>query len=327
MPLIGGVIGGNGPGFIIRDVIPFLFLFLPLFIVVHNRALILCGVLAVGVLFGLRAGFDVSFLGGGDKLFYLANMPSVFFAAVFFAGAAVSGFAERFNVRAVLKALVFVGLAGVCLLPILETQQRASVGVFVLSMAAVFGVYLWRHPRRVVFVLGVLVLALVLVLPELRGVFEALGRKSELVGMNMRAEEWRAVWAEISAHPFSLLVGKGWGATFSSPAVAGIEVNFTHGLVSSLLLKTGLVGAGMGLFYIGALGRGLLNSWREHLVLIVALAGAILIDVFLYASFKSLDFGLMLLLAAHFGFYGDGSARGVEMNASVLYAKEDSISL
>jgi hypothetical protein len=327
VPLIGGVIDGNGPGFIIRDVIPFLFLFLPLFMAVRNRVLILYGVLAVGVLFGVRAGFDVPVLGGGDKLFYLANMPSVLFAAVFFAGTSASEFVARFNTCAVVKGLVFAGLAAVCLHSILEMQQRASVGVFVLSMAAVFSVCLWERPWRAAVVLAVLVVALVLFLPELRSAFETLNRKSELVGVNMRGEEWRAVWAEISGNPFSLLVGKGWGATFSSPAVADIEVNFTHGLVSSLLLKTGLIGAGLGVFYLCALGRGLLNAWRAHPVLVVALAGPILIDVFLYASFKSLDFGLMLLLAAHFGFYGDGNVRGVEMNASVLYAKEDSTSL
>jgi len=143
----------------------------------------------------------------------------------------------------------------------------------------------------------------------------------------MRSAEWAAVWAEVSAHPISLLIGKGWGATFSSPAVADIEVNFTHGLLSSLLLKTGLIGLGLGLVYLGALGRGWLNMFKTHPVIVVALGGPILIDVFLYASFKSLDFGLMLLLLASLRFYGDGNAHGVETAPPVLYSDTDTKSL
>ena len=112
----------------------------------------------------------------------------------------------------------------------------------------------------------------------------------------MRAEEWCAVWAEIAAHPLSLIFGQGWGATFSSPAVADIEVNFTHGLLSSLLLKTGLAGFALGLAYLYGLGRVLVRLFSGYPVVVLAVAGPVLIDVVLYASFKSLDFGLVLAL-------------------------------
>ena len=145
--------------------------------------------------------------------------------------------------------------------------------------------------------------------------------------MNMRSAEWASVWAEVSAHPINLLSGKGWGATFSSPAVADIDVNFTHGLLSSLLLKTGLIGLVLGVVYLGMLGRSGLKMFKMCPVIIIALGSPILIDVFLYASFKSLDFGLLLLLFAGLRFYGDGNAHDVETGPSVLYSDTDTKSL
>jgi hypothetical protein len=48
--------------------------------------------------------------------------------------------------------------------------------------------------------------------------------------------------------------------------------------------------------YLFRLGVLLTRLMRVEPLLAAALAGPLLIDVFLYASFKSLDFGLLLLL-------------------------------
>jgi len=47
---------------------------------------------------------------------------------------------------------------------------------------------------------------------------------------------------------------------------------------------------------LGALGVALFRHVFEKPVLVLAVLGPVLIDVFLYASFKSLDFGLLLLM-------------------------------
>ena len=300
VPLLGGILTGNDPGLLLRDVIPFLFMMLPLFlfplIEKNDERFLLFSVLGLGVLFALRAGFELPFLGKGEELYYLANMPSVLFAAVFCAGLAAADFVQRFSVKASVKALMLCGVAALCLWPMIETQQRASLGVFVLSLAFVLAVYGMKYPHRIFII--VLALACVggVFISEILDVFENLNRKTELVGVNMRAAEWAAVWDEISAHPLSVFFGQGWGATFSSPAVADIDVNFTHGLLSSLLLKTGLIGLALGLVYLSTLGRMLISGFKTQPVLAVAIAGPVLIDVFLYASFKSLDFGLVLAL-------------------------------
>jgi hypothetical protein len=133
-------------------------------------------------------------------------------------------------------------------------------------------------------------------LPQLQPVFDSLMRKTQIVGANMRVQEWQAVWAEISGSPLSVTFGQGWGARFASPAVADINVNFTHGLLSSLLLKTGVFGMLLGAAYIMTLLGRLKPYLKTHIVVVFAIAAPIAIDVFLYASFKSLDFGLVLAL-------------------------------
>ena len=154
----------------------------------------------------------------------------------------------------------------------------------------------FEHPKRALF-LSAVIFVLLLPLYDLFGeVFELFLLKSERVGVNMRFEELRAVWGAISVHPLSVLFGLGWGAHFSSPAVADIDVQFTHGLLSSALLKTGIIGLLLHAAFIISLLKMLCVHFRKHVVFAVALGGPVLIDVFLYASFKSLDFGLVLML-------------------------------
>ena len=112
----------------------------------------------------------------------------------------------------------------------------------------------------------------------------------------MRWQEMQAVFGAINHSAFSLLFGNGWGAQYASPAVAGDIVNFTHNFFSGLLLKAGLVGVCLSLFYFGMLIRGLGSLSKRAPVFVLAISGPLLINLFLYASYKSLDFGLILFL-------------------------------
>ena len=102
----------------------------------------------------------------------------------------------------------------------------------------------------------------------------------------------------VGPSPGSILFGKGWGATLASPAVGGMVVNYTHNLLTALWLKTGLIGLILAGLYIAGLAKGLVPLLWTNPVLAVALAVPLVIDTLLYASYKSLDFGLILLLIA-----------------------------
>jgi len=180
-------------------------------------------------------------------------------------------------------------------LPIVMTAQRASMAAIVVYGIVVFGVLFMRYPRRMLFVgTGFGVFVAFAFGGFLLDAYEGVVSKSSLVGANMRAEEWAAVWGQISQHPLTLIFGRGWGAFFASPAVADIEVSYTHSLLSMMLLKIGVLGFGLCVLYIGALFLALLRCFRGGEVLVLALAAPLLIDVFLYAAYKSLDFGLLL---------------------------------
>ncbi|MCK5374905.1 MAG: hypothetical protein KAJ40_06440, partial [Alphaproteobacteria bacterium] len=95
VPLIGGAIAGNSLNAMLRDISPFLCLFLPFFCLSVIRARpnyfhsLLFGVILIGLFFGLRSlimRFDISCRFDiwciNDGLLYLENMPTVLFSCL-----------------------------------------------------------------------------------------------------------------------------------------------------------------------------------------------------------------------------------------------------
>ncbi|MCB1532937.1 MAG: hypothetical protein KDJ35_08730 [Alphaproteobacteria bacterium] len=315
MPLLKGVLVGHEVAMILRDIIPFLFLLLPVFLAPLMRVQLdfikkaVIAVVLLGVIFSLRALSEqagqfitlISLIPASEELTYFANAPTVLFAALFLIGSAGLMVLEALNPARLLRIAGFVLLAGIVVIPIVLTQQRASLGYLVLYVGILGGIGLTRAPYRALTALAVLALCALPLYGALMDVAAALAQKTALVGINMRYAELNAVWRAISGGLFDLLFGTGWGGSFHSPAVGELEVNFTHSLLSSALLKTGLCGAALTGVYILGLTQILWAQLKLRPVLALALAGPLVIDVFLYASFKSLDFGLILLLIAGLG--------------------------
>ena len=301
--LIMAAAHGHGLSVIARDAAAFVFLILPLCFLHFfrgNSRIVFYAALALGVLFSVRCLWTMPFLGRGEALFYLANMPTVLMAAIYFICLPVQEFTARFSFRSLPVCCVLLGLGVVCALPMIESQQRASLGVISLSVLFMMGWAVYKYPRRGALLLAGLSVALIFVWPHLSDLYAPLAKKTDLVGANMRAEEWRAVWGAVAQNPLTMMFGLGWGASFSSPAVADIAVNYTHGLFSSLLLKSGIIGMVLGAGYIGTIVWNVLRGVFVRPALMLAILFPILIDAFLYASFKSLDFGVVLLCAALF---------------------------
>ena len=150
--------------------------------------------------------------------------------------------------------------------------------MFALLFIGLCGFLFVQSPQRIVIAVLALCVALYPFFGALGDVVERLSQKTDLVGVNMRFEELKAVWAAVSDNPFTVAFGLGWGGSFSSPAVADIRVGFTHSLLTGMLLKTGIVGVALTGVYIAGLIR-LLFKVHGHLVFVLALAGPIFIDV------------------------------------------------
>ncbi|MFK7840148.1 MAG: O-antigen ligase family protein [Bdellovibrionales bacterium] len=301
--LIGAAVSGASFNNVIRDVLPFGFLFLPLLLIEYARSEVFSRAyfivfICLGLCFSLRAtaplwGFSDQFR--YDFLYYLGNSPAVLFAALFTFGFAIMKLMRGFDVRSIFIAFVCFFASFACVLPMIMTSQRASLLAVVIYVGVVFSLGFARAPRRMMLLIVVFAFILFNFFSSmLHGIYNDFIEKSRMVGANMRFEEWQAVWSEISSHPLSLFFGVGWGTHFSSPAVADVEVNYTHSLLSAMLLKLGLLGFVMCGAYIGGLIVFLFRHARGHVILIFAIMAPLLIDVFLYAAYKSFDFGLLL---------------------------------
>jgi hypothetical protein len=301
------VLQGNDPRQVVRDIPAFLFLLLPLFAgdIFEKRPdyfkPFLCAFTAAGFIFALRSLGETSFFNTGlsedaRELYYFANAPGVLLAATLPAGLVLERYLRTLSLRDA-GFLIVAGIAA--LIPMLAlalTLQRASIGWACVCFGLFILAGIWRAPYRLAFLLALAVLAFLPLRDYFFTLLEMLSHKTAVYGVNKRELEMEAVWERISDSFLSNIFGLGWGGMFESPAVGGVRVNYTHNFFSGLLLKTGIPGAVAGLIYISGFFIALARLFSRHMILAVALAGPLAIDAVLYASYKWLDFGLMLLL-------------------------------
>ena len=322
-------------GDVVRDVVPLMFLFLPLLINPQYLAHIATGPLTLflavgGSIFAWRYLSSIEIANGawgqgiqGQSLAYLANSPLIAFTAVIglllplYRWVGVPSVASFYPAVArpltIVLSCLLVMAGCFCFLTMATAGQRAPLMLSLLAM--VLGI-LWlgigyglrhaltaRAQRRLVFLLPFLVFGglgvwLLDVVPYslIAGFIE----KFRVVGDNARLAEWSAVWAQVGQEPWALIMGQGWGAHYHSPAVGDYYVGYTHGLLPYLLLKTGLLGWLALVLYTAGLVIWTRDAYRRQPFLtglvMLAMAPAILSTVLFYTSYKFLGFGLLLLL-------------------------------
>lgn len=302
VPVAVGVFFDNDTMLILRDVLAFLFLCLPLFVAgvffnSDDAAKILPWVMvAAGTAFAVRTlvpAFNIWI--AGDELLYLSNSPLVLFTAIFLTAVAWRSMASLTlqNLPVLISAL---GVVAIIIAAMLLDVQRATVAAIALSLLTLWVATFIKTPRRILLPTLLLLVLAIACAPWLDDTAGAFYKKTSEVGLNMRLQELEAVINTLLANPLSVFIGSGWGSVFASPAVGGLDVNYTHSLLSTMFLKGGIILLSLVFaFCMAALyqiflifqrdsGRGLAVFWPFA------------IPVFLYASHKSLDFGLLLLL-------------------------------
>lgn len=308
VPLAVAFASGHAVSQILRDLAPFVFLFCPLFfapLFAGRRdavRLAMIGLIVIGLLFSLRSLAMQAGLCGvlcTQELLYLENMPTVLFSCLILIGYGLRCAVQARGMVAAPVPLFALVLACVPLAALSLTMQRASLGAVAVYSVIIFALYFYNRPARAsgaLAILSALVFLAVLLLPLADFPVAGILGKTALVGFNNRPQEAFAVWDAVAQNPLTLLFGLGWGAHFHSPAVGGLSVNFTHNFFTTMLLKTGLCGLIFSIVYIAGLARVLARTVFSDAVLGLALAAPFFIDILLYASFKSLDFGLTLLM-------------------------------
>ncbi|SNS27954.1 MULTISPECIES: hypothetical protein [unclassified Azospirillum] len=309
--MIRGLWNGWGITDMVRDVLPFLFLSLPVLLApglsrlspAQFTRMVDCAGWA-GCALALRwwvgAGMALSALGStslGEGKEYLLNSALVPFAGVWLCLRAVSrpgGDAARLWR---LSLPLLYGLGGLaCLLALAATIHRAALGLSLLAILLGLWRVLARRPLFALLLGGGLVVLVVAAGVPLVGVAGLVAAKTESVGLNNRVGEVLAVLDQVGRDPLAFLVGDGWGALVANPAVGYWRVSYTHSALSYFLLKVGLLGlVGMAL-YVGTLAGHVARQAIVLPMLFLAAAPPLLIGCFLHTSFKYICFSLILSL-------------------------------
>ena len=318
MPTLTGLLLGNDPNLMIRDLLPFLFFVLPLFtyglmrgMTLRLHDLLIYTIICLGLVFSLRGHFALEAQQTSavpiDAL-YLVNAPSVLFAALFLSLTALN----IVSLRPVswFWSLILLTLAALPVFAMAEVLQRASIIALCVSAAFILMLKLRQSLLNSALIVLMLSSIFFIFYHEASGLIHALLEKNRQVGHNMRLDELQAVWDTIHLSSSSILFGLGWGGTVNSPAVGGLSVNFTHSLLSAMLLKGGIIGLCLISFYLISLSKRLLHILKLDPVLGLALFWPFIINIFFYASYKSLDFALILLLIACYGRATDHTLQG-----------------
>lgn len=308
-PLMRGVWLGWAPGDMVRDVVPLLYLFLPVFLVPLLRAapdqavdLLAAGMALAGVGFALRWwkqaewGFGaVGVRAMADGGVYLLNAPSVLFAAI---ALPAFGFGMLMRGGWLRCAVGLASIAGglLCLAALAGAVHRMALGLAAVAFAAL-GVWWLRRAPLAWLGAGVAALLLVTLVPEtLLGALGQVAEKTRLAGANTRWEEAEAAVGQAMESPAAFLFGQGWGALLANPAVGGWRVSYTHTLVTYAIAKTGVLGLCALIAYLGGLAPRALALLRSDPALGWAAVAPLLMALGAHTSFKYLDTGLLLTL-------------------------------
>ncbi|MDB5491887.1 MAG: putative rane protein [Micavibrio sp.] len=229
VPVVAGLGGGHDPVLILRDMIPFGFLLLPLFMQGWRPDLrvVAAAVAFIGVAFALRVVLPVAtvhgdFIGTGADPLYLSIAPTISFAAVMCGGAAGMLLYTGPSLRNIALAPILAGCAVLPFAAMVITLQRAGIGLSAFALLLLLAVGLWRKPARAVVPLLPVLVAALCFFPVLAEVSGSLLQKQSLVGNNNRFQEASVVFDVVATSPLSVLFGKGWGTHWPIQRWAGL---------------------------------------------------------------------------------------------------------
>jgi hypothetical protein len=296
---------------IARDVIAFAFLCLPffLFFFFHQKPkrqkIFWAGLIFIGLFFSLRVltphlGIDYLNVAQWNpaheniQTLYLTNSPLVLFAMIYLLSRACQILYQKINMRHVALFGLYGAGAVLMIMAVFVDVQRAFLAALVISTAVLFVLGAIKAPFRIITPLALLFLGGLIFYDVLAEIYSQVYLKTSRVGFNMRLQEWQAVWEGIRHNPFTVIFGQGWGAHFASPAVGDYHVTYTHSLLSYMLFKTGIIGLFLTLGYLFFIFEKLVSVSLRCPVKGNALFWAFIIPIMLYASYKSLDYGLLL---------------------------------
>lgn len=324
-------------GNLIRDLVPFFYLFIPFFFnswhkeVDRSKAILKLMPYVyslVGVVFAFRY-FLSNGIGIGDlaqksyffnNLMYYSYDPMVTFSSIFLFLTSIQLVHARglklstcfISVLMILCALIGMGsLVGAIL--------RAPLSLIALSLSGFIFRYSIRSMKTALIAVTISLATFLFFQEQFESMFSTFLAKTYAVGENGKIEEFKAILSNLSDSP---LVGLGWGSTYYNPVLHS-KVRFSHSIISFYFLKTGLIGLLLLSTYLAWLFklyyRSLRLAWCHHLdalPLVFAIGSTLLIGL-LQVTYKTLSYGMVMALIPvlyHCLINPDVSRRSLEKN-------------
>lgn len=302
-------------GDMIRDVVPLLYIFLPMILIPWARRInsdfvrkyLVSSMVVAGGGFALRyftsQGIGYDDLGLGVFLInlkYYSYDPLVIFTAIFGLLYALTLFKSSSNGK-YLAILLYVAASLLAVGSLGGIAQRAPLAILCLCLI----VFLFRYARKSLITAFIFIFFLLVIIVSFRDVifslYSLLSEKNEAEGYSAKTEEVKLIMSVISGSWFNMLFGLGWGGVYYSTIILG-EIRFAHSVVGFYLLKTGLVGiafmSSYAIWLFRRYVRVLVYAWRNdtsQLPLLFAIGSAPIIAM-LQPTYKTLSFGLILTL-------------------------------
>jgi len=307
----GLIIKNNTVNDFIRDFIPFLYFFMPLFLIniLQRNKLFWVNALPyliaiIGVLFSIRfflvsgkTPIDVGTEYISDKLLYFPMDPSVLFSATFLLLRFIANFNFSNLKTLILSVLMFI--AGfICFLALAGFLVRAQIFLVIFSLFVYMLFLLRKNPFKILLLFSLIFLLFFYFFSDqFISLFILLINKFRTVGFNSRDLEYRAVMNEFVNSVSFMILGSGWGGLINNPVIWGMKVRYVHNLYLYFIFKTGLIGFVFFLLYIFFILKRfaiLLRNYNKSLIYLLPIINVLIVFTILEAGFKNLSFGLIL---------------------------------
>jgi hypothetical protein len=321
IPTIHGLfVVGNSLGDFMRDFIPFLYLYIPIFFLPHMAKnpsfwlrVMLVALCAIGISYSVRfflvSTVPISLIGKiyiPVSMSYFPTDPAVLFSTTLLITVGVYMVLQGKPFEA-LKGIVLLLLGVVAYSSLVAVVVRAQIILVLFSAFVMVLYFMVKKPVRGIPMFVVIALAVYYFLGDIvydffEGVFELVMEKFRIVGMNARNIEFIAVIDNAASSTSKTLLGEGWGGLLSNPIYGGSHIRFVHNYFAYFMLKAGLTGLIFSAMYaywflkhFTVIARAIRRE-PLYVILIISILNIFIVHVILEPGFKMFSFGLILLV-------------------------------
>lgn len=315
IPTITMLVNGWELNDYVRDIIPLVYMFLPLLVFSNLKKskyiLKLPFILSVvGLIFSIRFFIETEStpldVGGSvlwDNKKYFSYDPAVLFGAIWFFIRAGEVFSRKIT-NTLLSICYFLG-SFICLTALAAVVQRAPLALFAVACCIYFVKSNIPRIYKVVIIFLLFIVSFEYLGELILNVLDMFYEKQIVHGLNNKDSEFSAVFEVMSLGISTSLFGVGWGGIFYNPAY-GMLMSNTHSIISYALIKTGLLGMGAFAIYGSRIIRDILSIYKYDLGVTLASSFSLVIGLLFQPTYKTLSYGVILvIIVSHSYFIND----------------------